>query len=183
MAGDRCAVNKQFLAQTLRDNWYLFLALLIFVAAIGFRIVMPGDSELAEDQAAQRPPTAGQPLVLPPEPAPAVNREAPVRTMIDDYRQRVESDPEHPDSAATLMAIGNLYRDRLMDYGQAAAYYEQTLNDYPDTEFRRDIYIQLADCYDRLGDFELRDAVYRDMLDFFPEDSEEHLFARAQLGG
>jgi len=182
MAGDWRTVNKQFLAQTLRDNWYLVVALLLCVAAVGYRLVMPGEAEAPARPAATRTPTTAQPLVAPPAPQAPVTRQAEVVTMIDDYRQRVENDPEHPDSAATLMAIGNLYRDRLMDFEQAAAYYEQVIAEYPDSEYRRDVYIQLADCYDRMGNFEMRDAVYRDMLEFFPPESEEHQFARNELG-
>ena len=174
-------MNKQFLAQTLKDNWYLVLAVLVCFAAIGYRLVTPQEAESPAATTGERPVSAGQPLVLPPAPPAVATREEQVLEMIDDYRQRVQTDPQHPDAPATLMAIGNLYRDRLMDCAQAAAYYEQAIAEYPESTSRRDIYIQLADCYDRTGNFDMRDAVYREMLAYFPPDSEEYLYARQQL--
>ena len=78
--------------------------------------------------------------------------------------------------------MGNLYRQKLGDYANAVQCYELLLHDYPESEAARTALIELATCYDRLGDHESVRRVYREMTRRFPSDSEEYLWAKLQLG-
>lgn len=177
-------MSRSVLLQTARESWYLVVGIAVVLVALAYRFVFPGDApgEPPPRPAATGAPAATAPLVLPAAPPMDTLPEARVRDLIAGYEERLANAPDDPDAPAVLMAMGNLYRDRLVDFEQAAIYFEQALAEHPDFASRRDLYIQLADCYERLGRLDMRDAVYRDIMAEFPPDSEEYLYARDQLG-
>lgn len=118
------------------------------------------------------PPAEAQPM-LPGRGDPKEKVEA----QIAEHKQLLDSNPEDPDTAARLMAVGNLYRQKLMDYEQAAVYYRRVITEFPDSPQITLAFIQLGTCYEKLDDWRAANLLYREMTDKFPEDSQEHQYA------
>ncbi len=177
-------MSRELLIDALRRNW--ILAILI-AACFAIPLLRMGRSPeqdvepIAEPAAAtDRDPVADS-LAAPPLTAERSRQEA--RARIEAHRQAVDRDPESEDAAVHLHAMGNLYRQKLVDYGQAAQCYEELLTYHPDSEYKRATYVQLLTCYDRLGDTSSRDRICRRIMDEFPEDSQEFEFAESVLYG
>lgn len=98
--------------------------------------------------------------------------------LIREYEKKVELEPGSPDAAATLMAIGNLYRQKLMNYREATFHYRQVITNYPDSPQLSLAYMQLADCYEKLDDWRAAQLVYREIVERFPSESSEFLYAQ-----
>lgn len=101
--------------------------------------------------------------------------------VIEEHYARVQMDPDAPEAPALLLAMGNLHR-RLFNYEEAIWCYQQILVRYPDWDGKYMAYGQLATCYEEMGDHSNTLRVYMDIMREFPEESEEHQLARAQLG-
>ncbi len=80
-----------------------------------------------------------------------------------------------------LIAAGNLYKQKFLDYASAAEQYKRIILDFPDWEGAHKVYIELATCYERLEQHENTLWVYEQMLEVFPEESQEHQFAKQKL--
>jgi len=101
--------------------------------------------------------------------------------QIAEHEATIEANPDSEDTPAYLMAMGNLYRQKMLDYEKAAECYERILKDYPDWNNVRLIYMQLATCYDRMENKEKARDIYKQMLDVFPEGTNEHDIAHAAV--
>lgn len=101
---------------------------------------------------------------------------------IEELRARVDADLDDPERPALLQAMGNLYRHSLMDYENAAWCYQQIVLNYPDYGATPVVYINLADCYEKLGDEEGVQRTYLEMMRVLPQDSREYEYARQMLG-
>ncbi len=104
------------------------------------------------------------------------------RAVIARHRKRLAADPESPDAPALLNAMGNLYRQKLNDHNQAIQCYEEILLEYPDWVGIRAVFLNLASSYKALGNTEYVQWTYQRMMEHYPENSQEHRFARKQLG-
>ncbi len=180
-------MSHSFLKQAARDNWYLLAALGLIVAAIPV-LAFWSDSRAESDPLRLTPTAEASTADLrfaelePATATPSTLAEVRAREVIGDYRQRFKAEPNSDEAPALLSAMGNLYRQKLRDYGQAAGCFEQLISDYPDDPGVRDAYLQLMVCYDRLGDQTNRARVLRQMMDAYPADSQEHAYAAYQLG-
>lgn len=169
----------------LRKNWHLIAVFVAVVAAIPVVALREKAQQQNAAQAASQTidgTTAvdARPRIEPVAPR-ETSRDAALKT-IESHRQRLEANPQSDEAPALLSAMGNLYRQRLSDYGQAASCFERLLTEYPESTNTRDAYLQLVICYDRLGDVENRRRILRQMMDVYPPESEEHLFAARELG-
>jgi tetratricopeptide (TPR) repeat protein len=178
-------VNGPFLKQALRDNKYLLIALVVIVISIPLFALRSGPDAQAElrpsDSAAGSAATELDSLEFPVSPA-RTTVEARARQTISEYQQRFAADPSSEEAPALLGAMGNLYRQKLSDYEQAAGCFEQLINEYPDDPGVRDAHLQLLICYERLGDQENRSRVLRRLMNVYPPGSSEHDYAAEQLG-
>jgi tetratricopeptide (TPR) repeat protein len=170
------------LKNCLRANWHLLLTL---AAIAGVMVAY----HLRQAEQAPVARAASAPAVKAPGgvatesggiPGRLTEREK-AETIIARHRADVEADPDSADAPAKLNAMGNLYRQKLRDYRNAAQCYELLLHDYPDWEGIRATYIQLASCYEKLEDRTNLRRVYEAMMERFPPDSQEHQYARSQL--
>ena len=171
---------------TLREVWYLVALLAAVMAAAlyvfltqtpAFRgeelLVSPAATEAkGQDETAATP----EPRALRP------TEQDKAREVIAAHQERLDEDPKDPDAPALLNAMANLSRQKLEDYKEAAQYYELLIADYPDWEGIAKVYPQLATCYERLGDVKSMQDVYRRMMQKFPPDSQEYLYAESELG-
>jgi tetratricopeptide (TPR) repeat protein len=116
-----------------------------------------------------------------PRPAPPTAQEEAV-TQISSYEADVRRDPQDADSPAKLFAMGNLYRQKLTNYEEAAKAYEWILMEYPDWEKVPDVYVQLSTCYERAGKTQESRFLYEEMMEKFPEENPLHQYAKEKLG-
>lgn len=175
-------VEKPYLITVFKEMWHLFLILAITVA-IGII------AYLRQEQAAS--PEGQQAKAKQEE---AIQQAAPTDQMITPsnaeqaavtiaaHQQKLDADPKSPDAPGYLNAMANLALTRQLDYKTAAQYYERLIAEYPEFPGLGQVYIQLSVCYERLGDQQHVRWVYQQMMEKFPADSQEHLFAKAQLG-
>ncbi|GMV93343.1 MAG: hypothetical protein AMXMBFR82_31210 [Candidatus Hydrogenedentota bacterium] len=169
----------------LRKNWHLLAVFVAVVAAIPVVALREKAQQQNAAQAASQTIDATAALGAKSRIEPVAPRDTPrdaALKIIESHRQRFEANPQSDEAPALLSAMGNLYRQRLTDYGQAASCFERLLTEYPEAANTRDAYLQLVICYDRLGDVENRRRVLRRMMDVYPPESEEHLFAVRELG-
>lgn len=102
--------------------------------------------------------------------------------LIEHYRSQLEQNPQDPNTPAYLTAIGNLYKIKKMDCANAIPYYERVIIDYPDWEGIKSIYPELVSCYEEVNDYKGKIWIHEEMMKRFPEDSQEYLFAKKELG-
>lgn len=168
----------------VRQNWALLVAIGVLLGGAGFVYTMENAKTLepSANVAAfvQHDPTKG---VAPIAPMHAVRKTTQQLALeqIAEHEAKIEANPDDEDVPAYLMAMGNLYRQKMLDYESAAECYKRLLYDYEDWEGVRVVYMQLATCYERLNKpFEAK-AVYEQMLDVFPADSQEYEIAHAAV--
>ena len=143
----------------------------------------------ASDQTDMRTPQAASPEaqrlreIL--DTAPVAEPEDPedaIIAQIEAYRARVESEPDHPDKPAWLMAMGNLYFSRLTNYVEAARCYEEIVLRHSDWESARAAFPPLLQCYEALNDDMGILRTYQQIMAQYPEDTQEHQYAKDRLG-
>lgn len=103
-------------------------------------------------------------------------------TIIAEHTAKLDQNPEPEDAAALLSALGNLYKQKKQDYAGAARYYEQVIEKYPDWPGIKGVYHQLMTCYSRMDDQASLRLLYRKMVEVFPPESNEYMFAKDALG-
>lgn len=102
--------------------------------------------------------------------------------QVQQYHVQLRDEPVNENTPAILMAMGNLYRQRLLNYEEAARCYERVIEEFPGAMQISDAYVQLSTCYQRMNALEKANRLHLQMLERFPEDAIEHQFARDQLG-
>lgn len=160
----------------------------IFVALVALAIYRLGSAPTPGAPPPARPPAEA----APPSPAPAVTDSADQSAQaaeldktlatINEHQQKFDANPKAEDAPSLLSAMGNLYYQRLSNYKEAARCYDLLIAGYPDWPNIKPAYHQLATCYQRLGDRENEQRVYKLMIKAFPVDSQEYLYAKQQLG-
>lgn len=166
----------------VRNNWHLLLVFVAVVAAIPIVAMRERTQEAApETSTGDMALATGETMrIVPLEPR-ETSRDA-AAAIIESHRRQLEANPKSDDAPALLVGMGNLYRQKLSDYEQAAACFERLLDEYPDSINIREAYLQLVICYERLGDEENRRRILRRMMNDFPPESEEYLYAAQELG-
>jgi TolA-binding protein len=166
----------------LRSNWYLFVLFFGVTVALTLQVT----------QAAEPEPTAepGRQAVLAkhygngaPSSRQRSSPQDEARETISRYEERFAADPGGEDAPSYLMAMGNLSRQKLLDYEAAAHYYALLVERFPDWERIDKVYPNLVTCYQQLGDQEALRRTYLAMQDRYPESSPYHEFATAGLFG
>ena len=180
-------MSESFGWKIIRSNWYLVAVLLVCFGVVAYKF-STGDS----GETGRIAPVSSSAQVTPAwRPADGLSqlnqssRTARERALeiIRSHEEKVQADPTAADAPALMAAAGNLYRQKVGDYAEAARCYEVLLGDYPDSVVTRTAYVQLATCYEQLGESEKSMKTYNRMLEFFPEGSQEHQFALAKLTG
>lgn len=166
----------------VRGNGYLFL-LMLGLAALGVYGALRNDgAEASKTMPAPRAAEAGGEEVGPVAGEVRATESERARALIEKHEAALQEHPRSPDAPGLLSAMGNLYRQKLRDYAKAAQCYERLLYDYPTWEGTRRAYIQLVACYEALGNEESLRTTYRRMMEAFPPESQEHLYAKTKLG-
>ena len=178
-------MNRELIWTAVRQNWYLVVIVLVCFGIPILRLMQlpSGAASPQVGQTANRAELLGVDAAANDPPLTPERARSEAIETIEAHRQAVAADPQAEDAPARLQAMGNLYRQKLVDYAQAAQCYEQLLVDYPDAPNKRTAYLQLVTCYDRLGDSTNRDRICRRMMEEFPQDSQEYEFAESVLYG
>ncbi len=169
----------------VKRYWPVGLAILAVLVGIAVPLLGDGGENDGAARVVERAPLL--PREIDPADAPdAVNapRKTPeqqTRDQIEAHREEVLAKPKGEDAPVLLLAMGNLYRQKLLDYESAADCYKWLIGDYPDAPNITSAYINLGVCYERLGQQQMANRLYREMSEKFPEDSVEHQFARQKL--
>ena len=177
----------------MQDNvkWAAVLGVCCIVLIVAIVGALTRDRETVEEARERRPPTVRPQNPRPVgtradefenvAPPPPTDPHASTRASIADLRERINADPESPEAGGWWQAKGNLYT-RLGEFGHAARCYEHFLRWHEDSPLRLQVYPELVTAYERAGDRENRVRILLEMLEVFPERTEQHLWARVELG-
>ncbi len=168
----------------IRQNWALLVAIGVLLGGAGFMYTTNGPERPAPSANVVAVAKQGLPNgVTPIARSQAIRKTTQELALeqIAEHEAKVEANPDDEDVPAYLMAMGNLYRQKMVDYEKAAECYERLLYDYEDWDGVRVVYMQLATCYERLNKPTKAKAVYEQMLDVFPADSQEYEIAHAAV--
>lgn len=176
-------MNKLFVREAIRQNWHLLVAF-IAVAVIG---VIAAINQNAESPAAEAAKLAAEVRVMTPADMESPFKPGGVKKQealhsIQAYKEALAKDRRSEDAAMNFRRIGNLYYSQLGDWEQAMLFYEALITQFPDWEGLRTVYPNLAECYRKLGQLDMERQTYQRMLEYYPEDAQEYLFAQQQLG-
>ena len=177
--------------QWLKSNWYVPL----LIAGVAVALLMgkipssprgdapPGKTPVgAEDQNSLRAEFDRAKAEADARKADAVPEVKSTDTIIAEHTAELDTNPEPDQAAALLSALGNLYKQKKQDYPAAARYYEQVIEKYPDFPGIKGVYHQLMSCYSDMDDQGSLRLLYRKMVQVFPPESNEYLFAKDALG-
>ena len=160
----------------------LLLALLLRILGGDKEAQQRADSTPAVGRSALPHPVEEAPRLPPAPPTRARHdKRKETRALIDEYQHALDS-RSAKDTPATLMAMGNLYRQKLLDYEKASECYLRIIEEYPDSPQASSAWVQLSTCYEELNAGERLNRLHLDMLEHFPEGSQEHAYARHKLG-
>lgn len=180
-------MNNEFVKQVARDNWHFLLAIAAIFGVIAFKLLGGGADPAQAATAAKAPiARAERAATTPPRDIVAEERDAAravTLAKIKENEAALASNAEPEKASAYITGIGNMYFQRLQDYAAAASHYERAISDYPDAPAIYQTYVQLALCYERLGDHEKRKSTLRRMMESFPGDSQEYAYAYLELYG
>ena len=174
-------MDSDFVKNVARDNWYLVALLVLIAVALAVKFASSKEPEPGAASTAAPAMSAPSAAEARPTPTRLTEREQ-VLATIQEHQDALDTDPEAEDAPARRNAMGNLYLQKFGDYEEAARCFELVLHDYPDWPGIRGVYPKLATCHERMGDSERAREVYREMMDAFPEDSQEHQFAKDEAG-
>lgn len=169
-----------------RENWYFLAAFILCIGGLGYKVMTAPMETLPKNQATTTLSVTTSKDIL--RQMNQITRQQTSRDktlkIIQRYKDFARKNPDDTTKTpAYLSAMGNLYRDKLLDFETAAQVYEQVLSQYPDWPAIRQVYISLADCYERLHRPREANRVYRLMMEKFPEDSQEYEYAKTVLEG
>jgi len=99
------------------------------------------------------------------------------------HEEVIALDPEGTDTPAYTLAIANLYSQKVGDHESAAAYLEELIAHFPESDLVPQAFAKLARCYENLGMETTAEATYKRMMRSFPEHSNNWEYARAKLRG
>lgn len=179
-------MDRDFVVRGLKSNWHLLsLCIGVLAAAFVWAIIEP-DTRMNRPvaSASTQPDRTG----FPSDASVYANRwkratkDARVTSAIKTYEWELSNNRASEETPSNLYRLGNLYYSNLQNYEKASLYYETLLKDHPDFPGNATVFPNLAACYKRLGNFALERHTYQKMIEFFPPDSQETLFARQELG-
>lgn len=154
----------------------------VFVSCSGGPTAVPtASSQKNTDMAAKIGEEADQNATVRIESPQELSEVAKVQQQIAAYEQQIQAEPQSEDTPARLLAVANLYMTRLRDYDKAATTYEYLIQQYPTWEHIGQVYIQLSTCYTNAGKQAEANRLAMRMLEIFPPDSQEYLYAQSLL--
>ena len=109
-------------------------------------------------------------------------REAKAKAAISENLEAIASDWQAEETPDRFMAVGNLYQYQLGDYYSATEYYNDLIKNFPDRDSVAQAYVELANCYEKLGDEIQSRFVLQEMVDRLDPSLEHVKYAKRKLG-
>ncbi len=179
-------MSKSLIFAGMKDNWYLVAIVAALLAASLWGatrkevVAADGTLVLASGEITAAPGGRGKSAVQSRWVSPT--RDAKVRADIENYHKKLGVNRSSDETPANLFRLANLYYSNLQDYEKASLYYEDLIQSFPDYEGLTVVYPNLVVCYERLGKLALERSTYKRMLDYYPDDTQEYLYAGVRLG-
>jgi len=176
-------MSGSVLKSALAEVWYLVVVLVVIALVVVYKLATGGEAApvgKTAGAAASRGVSAPD-IPVAAKQTPRMSEEEKARTMIAGYQKRLAEDARGKDVPALLLAMGNLYKQKLRDFKEAARNYELLINEYPEWENIVAVYPQLMSCYELLNDQESLRWLYREMMEKFPPESNEYKYAQVKL--
>jgi hypothetical protein len=104
------------------------------------------------------------------------------REAIAEHEQALVGDFGGEETADRLMAIANLQQYQLNDYYSAIQNYRSLVDDDLAHSHTPQAYVEIATCYEKLGDEVQARYVYEEMLETLDPSLQHVKFAKLQLG-
>jgi hypothetical protein len=104
------------------------------------------------------------------------------REAIAEHEKALADDFGGEETANRLMAIGNLQQYQLSDYYSAIQNYRMLVDDDPNHSVAAQAFIEIATCYQKLGDEVQARYVYQEMVETLDPSLQHVKFAKLQLG-
>lgn len=101
---------------------------------------------------------------------------------IEEHKKAIERDWHAEDAPDRMMAIGNLYQYQLKDYYSAIQSYRDLVANFPDNSQAAQAYVEIAGCYEKMGDEVQARYVYQEMVDALDPSLEHVKYAKLKLG-
>jgi tetratricopeptide (TPR) repeat protein len=172
------------MVRMLRGNWHLLSLMVLIFAAGVWMAVSPEKSDEVDAMAVDT--EVGTDLTDPNLKVESrwstPTKDKQVDAAIEEYENELKYNRGNEETPANLYRLANLYYSNVHNYDKAALYYEALLQEFPQYEGNKNVYPNLAMCYERLGNDDLRRTTLRRMMDYFGTDSQEYLFAKQELG-
>ena len=178
-------MSKSLVITSMKDNWYLvaIMAALLAAALWGAtrkEVAADGTLVLESGEITAAPGGRGPSMTKSRWVSPT--RDAQVRADVESYEHELAVNRSSGETPANLFRLANLYYSNLRDYEKASLYYEDLIQSFPDYQGLNTVYPNLVICYQRQANLALERSTYKRMLDYFPADSQEHLYASVHLG-
>lgn len=169
------------LKSALTEVWYLVVILCAISLVVVYKLATGGEPAADSGNATAARTRAVQHAKIDARQVPRQNEQEKAREVIAEYRQRFEVNHDAEEAPALLEAMGNLNKQKLQDFKEAARNYELLIHDYPKWNGITKVYPQLMACYQQLKDEDGLRWLYKKMMEEFPPESNEYKYAQAKL--
>ncbi|GAB4344136.1 MAG: hypothetical protein Kow0099_23280 [Candidatus Abyssubacteria bacterium] len=102
---------------------------------------------------------------------------------IAEHEAKILANRSAKDTPDRLMAVGNLYQYQVGDYYSAIRNYRALVDEYPAHRQIPQAYIEIAACFERMGEPEQAMYVYREMVEKLDPSLQHVLYAKQRLEG
>jgi len=111
----------------------------------------------------------------------AVEKKEKALAAISEHQVLINANWQAKDTPDRLMAVGNLYQFQVGDYYSAIQSYRSVVDNFPKNTKAPQAYVELADCYERLGRPDQAKFIYQEMVEKLDPTTEHAKFAKLKL--
>jgi TolA-binding protein len=112
----------------------------------------------------------------------AEERRVKAEADIADHEEAISRDWSAADTPDRFMAVGNLKQYQLGDYNAAIQSYRTLVDSYPKHNKTPQAYIEMARCYEEMGNEEQARYIYREMIQVLDPSLQHVAYAKTRLG-
>lgn len=100
---------------------------------------------------------------------------------ISEHQTSINANREAKDTPDRLMAVGNLYQFQVGDYYSAIESYRSLVDNFPKNTKTSQAYVEIADCYERLGRPDQAKFIYQEMVEKLDPATQYAKYAKLKL--
>ncbi len=102
---------------------------------------------------------------------------------IEEHEDAIALNLDEDETADRLMAVGNLHQYQLSDYHSAIQSYRMLVDTAPNHSQTPQAYVEIATCYERLGEEDQAMYVYREIVERLDASLQHTQFAKLKIEG